>query len=284
MSSLPPVVILDRPQLAENIGAAARVMANFGLDELRLVAPRDGWPQGRAWASASGADWPLDGARVFDTVGDAIRDLHVVYAATARPRELVLPVAAPRETALALRGASLDGLRTGLLFGAERAGLETSDIALCAAVVTVPVDPRFRSLNLAQAVALLAYEWRMSADAEIPDAFQSRATPAESADVQGLLDHLENDLEASGFFFPVENRPSMVRNLRAVFSRAGLTEQEVRTLRGVVTALSKGRGRTLARMASKRQPPKKEGAADETPNFVRDGPAVGVLAGEPGET
>jgi tRNA/rRNA methyltransferase len=223
-------------------------MANFGLEELRLVAPRDGWPQGRAWASASGADWPLDGARLCADVPEALADLQLVYAATARPRELVLPVSAPREAALALRGASLEGLRTGLLFGAERAGLETADIALCAGVVTIPVDERFRSLNLAQAVALLAYEWRLSGGAEIPEAFRGRPVPADGAEIKGLLDHLEAELDAAGFFFPPENRPSMVRNLSAAFSRAGLTQQEARTLRGVVAALSKGRGRTLQRL------------------------------------
>ena len=134
-----PVVILNAPQLAENIGAVARVMGNFGLSELRLVNPRDGWPQGRAWAAASGADWPLDEARVFASVSEAIADLRLVYATTARPRELQLPVLTPRQSAAELRRAADEGLRTGLLFGGERAGLETADIALCQAVVTIPI-------------------------------------------------------------------------------------------------------------------------------------------------
>src|SRR5678815_2077865 len=156
--SATPVIILNAPQLAENIGAVARVMANFGLSELRLVSPRDGWPQERAWASASGADWPLDNAQLFTSVEDAIADLQRVYATTARPRELQLPILTPRVAAGKLAQAVADGEKVGLLFGAERAGLETADIALCQAVVTLPIDPRFRSLNLAQAVAINAYE------------------------------------------------------------------------------------------------------------------------------
>src|SRR6185437_12100463 len=158
----PPAVILDAPQLGENIGAAARIMANFGLSDLRLVNPRHGWPQERAWASASGADWPLNAARVYDSVAAAVADLTRVYATTARPRELRLPVITPREAAGELARAAAAGEATGLLFGGERAGLETADIALCQAVVTVPVDERFRSLNLAQAVAINAYEWGMT--------------------------------------------------------------------------------------------------------------------------
>src|SRR5689334_18130467 len=148
-SAAPPCIILNAPQLAENIGAAARVMANFGLTDLRLVKPRDGWPQERAWAAASGADWPLNAARVFDRVEDAIADLQVVYATTARPRELQLPVLTPRVAVARLAQACGGGQRVGVLFGGERAGLETADIALCQAVVTLPVDSRFRSLNLA---------------------------------------------------------------------------------------------------------------------------------------
>ncbi len=248
----PPVVILDRPQLAENIGAAARVMANFGLEELRLVAPRDGWPQSRAWASASGADWPLDGAQVFATVADAVADLRLVFAATARPRETQLPVRTPREAVAELRARSGEGWRAGVLFGAERAGLETSDIALCHAILTVPVGARFRSLNLAQAVAVTAYEWGVLAAGDVPPAaFDTLAAPAEGAETLRLYEHLEAELDAAGFFFPPENRPSMERNLRVALGRARFTAQEVRTLRGVITALVKGRGRTLARLAAR---------------------------------
>jgi tRNA/rRNA methyltransferase len=149
-----PVVILNEPQLAENIGAVARVMANFGLTDLRLVRPRDGWPQERAWASASGANWPLDGAKVYQRLEAAVADLRLTLATTARPRETQLPVMTPREAVTALRDGVGRGWNVGLLFGGERAGLETADIALSQGIVTVPVDSRFHSLNLAQAVAV----------------------------------------------------------------------------------------------------------------------------------
>ena len=253
----PPCVILNAPQLAENIGACARVMANFGLADLRLVNPRDGWPQERAWASASGADWPLDEAKVLTSVEDAIGDLQVVFATTARPRELQLPVLTPREAAAELARANAEGLRTGLLFGGERAGLETADIALCQAVVTIPIDPRFRSLNLAQAVALNAYEWRMTQADAPPPAFREGPPPADAAAMLGLFEHFERELDDAGFFHPPEKRPSMVQNLRSALSKARFSEQEVRTFRGVVTALSRGRGRVLEKLA--RQKAAREG-------------------------
>lgn len=252
-----PVVILNAPQLAENIGAVARVMANFGLSELRLVNPRDGWPQTRAWASASGADWPLDGARVFASVPEAAADLQLVLATTARPRELQLPVITPRAAAAELRRAAGEGLRAGLLFGGERAGLETADIALCQAVVTIPIDPKFRSLNLAQAVAVNAYEWWTAGQDAPPPAFREGAPPAEQGALLGLYEHLERELEAAGFFHPPEKTPSMVQNLRSALGRARFTDQEVRTFRGVVTALSRGRGKVLEKLARK--------AADQEP-------------------
>jgi tRNA/rRNA methyltransferase len=250
-AATPPAVILDRPQLAENIGSVARVMANFGLTDLRLVAPRDGWPQERAWTSASGANWPLDEAKVFATVGEAVGDLQLLYATTARPRETQLPVLTARAAAASLHSAAGNGLRVGLLYGAERAGLETSDIALSHGIVTIPVDPRFHSLNLAQAVAITAYEWRQTVmDVPLPK-FLGVAPPATQAATIGFYEHLEGELDAAGFFFPPENKPSMVRNLRVALGRARLTDQEVRTLRGVITALVKGRGRTLAKLAAR---------------------------------
>jgi tRNA/rRNA methyltransferase len=250
-STSKPVVILNAPQLAENIGSVARVMANFGLEELRLVNPRDGWPQERAWASASGADWPLNGARVFDDVAGAVADLQLVYATTARPRELQLPVITPRQAAGQLAEAVGQGLRVGLLFGGERAGLETADIALCQAVVTIPIDPRFHSLNLAQAVAINAYEWRTTVADAPPPKFREGAPPADGAALMGLYEHLERELTESGFFHPPEKTPSMVQNLRTALGRARFTDQEVRTLRGVVTALSRGRGKVLEKLAKK---------------------------------
>jgi len=250
-SSPAPVVILNAPQLAENIGAVARVMANFGLSELRLVNPRDGWPQERAWASASGADWPLNDAVVFQSVEAAMADLRLVYATTARPRELQLPILTPRRAAADLWAATGEGLRTGLLFGGERAGLETADVALCQAVVTIPIDPRFRSLNLAQAVAINAYEWRTTQLDAPPPAFREGPPPADSAALLGLYEHLEQELDAAGFFHPPEKFPSMSQNLRSALGRARFSDQEVRTFRGVVTALSRGRGKVLEKLAKK---------------------------------
>ncbi len=247
-----PVVILNAPQLAENIGSVARVMANFGLADLRLVNPRDGWPQERAWALASGAEWPLNAAQVFDDVESAIADLQVVFATTARPRELQLPVLTPRAAAADLYAASARGERTGLLFGGERAGLETADIALCQAVVTIPIDPRFRSLNLGQAVAISAYEWRTTLQDAPPPVFRELSPPADGAAMMGLFEHFERELDAAGFFHPPDKRPSMVQNLRSALAKARMSEQEVRTFRGVVTALSKGRGRVLAKLAKQK--------------------------------
>ena len=235
--------------MGENIGAAARVMANFGLSELRLVNPRDGWPQERAWSAASGADWPLNAARVFDRVEDAIADLQIVYATTARPRELQLPVLTPRVAMGDLAASIAQGRRVGVLFGGERAGLETADIALCQAVVTLPVDSRFRSLNLAQTVAITCYEWRLTQADAPPAAFRPAPPPADAAAMQGLYSHLEDELDAAGFFHPPEKKPSMVQNLRSALGRAGMSDQEVRTFRGVVTALSRGRGKVLEKLA-----------------------------------
>lgn len=253
-----PVIILDRSQMAENIGAVARVMANFGLDRLRLVSPRDGWPQDRAWPLASGADWVLDGVQVFDSVAAAVADLNIVFAATARPRETRQPVRTPREAARALYDDAASGLGVGFLFGSERAGLETTDIALCQGIITIPIDPRHQSLNLAQAVAINAYEWRTLVLDAPPPNFREGELPASGELLLGLYEHLERELDAAGFFHPPEKFRSMSQNLRVMLGRAHLSEQEVATLRGVVTALSKGRGRVLARLAAEKA---KEGEA-----------------------
>jgi len=246
---VPPVVILDRPQMAENIGAVARVMANFGLDTLRLVSPRDGWPQERAWATASGADWVLDGVQVFDSVAAAVADLNTVFATTARPRETRQPVRTPREASRILYDDRASGLNIGLLFGAERAGLETTDIALCQGIVTIPIDPRHQSLNLAQAVAINAYEWRTLVLDAPPPNFREGEPPADGALALGMYEHLERELDAAGFFHPPEKFRSMSQNLRVMLGRAAFSAQEVATFRGVITALSKGRGRVLERLA-----------------------------------
>ncbi|MDZ4369970.1 MAG: RNA methyltransferase [Phenylobacterium sp.] len=252
-SSFAPVVILNAPQLAENIGAVARIMANFGLSDLRLVNPRDGWPQERAWALASGAEWPLNDARVYGSVAEAIAGLQLVFATTARPRELSLPILTPRAAAAELARGASDGQAVGLLFGGERAGLETADIALCQAVVTIPIDPRFRSLNLAQAVAINAYEWRTTSADAPPPAFGAGPEPATGEAMLGLYEHLERELETAGFFHPPEKTPNMIQNLRSALAKARFTDQEVRTFRGVITALSRGRGRVLEKIARKRE-------------------------------
>jgi tRNA/rRNA methyltransferase len=252
----PPCVILDHPQLAENIGAVARVMANFGLTDLRLVAPQRGWPQQRAWEASSGADWVLDDAKLFDTLEPALADLHLVHATTARAREAVMPVLTPREAAANAHSASAEGLKVGLLFGAERAGLESSAVALAHAIVTIPVDARHHSLNLAQAVAINAYEWRLTVASGAPPQFRDGPPPADQTAMQGLYEQLEGELEDAGFFHPPEKKPSMIRNLRVALGRARFTDQEVRTFRGVITALCRGRGQTLAKMAAKDQAPR----------------------------
>ena len=250
----PPAVILDRSQLADNIGAVARVMANFGLEDLRLVSPRDGWPQDRAWATASGADWVLEGVRVFDSVAEAIADLNTVFATTSRPRETRQPVRTPRESARILYDDTASGLKIGLLFGGERAGLETGDIALCAGITTIPIDPKHHSLNLAQAVAINAYEWRTLILDAPPPRFREGDPPASGALALGMYEHLERELDEGGFFHPPEKRPSMVQNLRVMLGRAAFTEQEVATMRGAIHALAKGRGRVLAKLAAKTRP------------------------------
>lgn len=249
---IPPVVILDKSQLADNIGAVARVMANFGLSELRLVSPRDGWPQDRAWATASGADWVLDGVRVFDSVAEAIADLNTVFSTTARPRETRMPVRTPREAARVLYDDRASGLSVGLLFGGERAGLETTDIALTQGIVTIPIDPRHHSLNLAQAVAINAYEWRTLILDAPPPRFREGDPPASNELLVGMYEHLEKELDEGGFFHPPEKKRSMSQNLRVMLGRAAFSEQEVATFRGVIHALARGRGRVLAKLAAQK--------------------------------
>ncbi|MEO1774447.1 MAG: RNA methyltransferase [Pseudomonadota bacterium] len=236
-----PFTILVAPQMGQNIGAAARAMLNFGLDRMRLVAPRDGWPNPAAVATASGAGTVLDDARVFATTAEAVADCAVVYATTARPRELtkrvLTPEAAMREAAAHIA----DGTRVGILYGGERAGLANADIVGASAIVTVPVNPGFASLNLAQCVLLVSYEWRratVGAPAEVLSTGKSAL--ADKGDVTVMLDHLVAELEAAHFFFPEHKRPSMEANLRNLFERQSLTDQDVRTLFGVLRALADG--------------------------------------------
>ena len=237
-----PVVILVRPQLADNIGAVARAMANGGLFHLRLVAPRDGWPQEHAWRTASGADRILDQLTLHPTVADAVADLHRVYATCPRPRDVVIPLLTAREAASDVHQAAGRGLATGILFGPERAGLDSGDLAQADTLVRYPLNPDFASLNLAQAVMVMAYEWWTAADATPPRRLMTNATEvATKGALNGWLDHLIAELDACGFLRNAPKRPGMVHNIRHLFERGEVTEQEVRTLHGIVAGLSLGR-------------------------------------------
>ncbi len=237
-----PVVVLVRPQLAENVGSVARAMANGGLFHLRLVAPRDGWPQERAWRSASGADRILEEATVHPHVDDAVSDLHHVFATCPRPRHVVKPVLTARGGAAEMRAITGRGLRVGILFGPERAGLDSDDMARADALIRYPLNPGFSSLNLAQAVMIMAYEWWVSADDTPPRVLMTNETRVASKGVlANFMDHLVRELDACGFLRNLPKRPGMVRNLWHFFERGEVTEQELRTLHGVVTELSLGR-------------------------------------------
>jgi tRNA/rRNA methyltransferase len=246
-----PAVILIEPQLGENIGFAARAMANFGLAELRLVAPRDGWPNEKARAAAAGAGCIIERAKLFAGLDPAIGDLNFLLATTARPRGMVKPVLAPEHAARELAARGGRGERTGVLFGPERSGLDNDVLALADAIVTAPVDPSFASLSLPQAVLLISYEWLK---AQGPKPSLGRATqcdgpaaeglpcgdtrPATRAELLALFGHLEAELDRSGFLRPAEKRPTMVRAIRNMFHRMGATEQDVRTWRGIVASLA----------------------------------------------
>lgn len=246
-----PAVILLNPQLGENIGFAARAMANFGLFDLRLVAPRDGWPNPKAHAAAAGASALIEAAKLYDSLQEAIADLHFLAATTARSRDMVKPVMSPESAAGAMAGRIAEGLRCGILFGPERSGLDNEAIALADVIVTAPVDPAFASLSLPQTVLLTSYEWRKQTRGEAglgrATAFDGPAReglalphtrPAERSEVIGLFGHLESELDESGFLRPPEKRATMVRNIRNMFLRMGLTEQDVRSWRGIISALT----------------------------------------------
>lgn len=228
-----PVIILVNPQLGENIGAAARAMANFGLRELRLVDPRDGWPNEKARASAAKADHIIDGVAVFDTLEAALADLNFVYATTARQREMLKPVRGPSEAAETLRLKHKAGEKTGILFGRERWGLESVEVALADEIVTFPVNPAFASLNISQAVLLMSYEWMRTGEVSLPIS-EPESLPARKEDLFGLFEHLEEALEQENYFRPPHKRATMVENLRNIFQKAKLSQQEIHALRGVV--------------------------------------------------
>lgn len=239
----PPVVILVNPQLGQNIGGSVRAMLNFGLSELRLVAPRDGWPNPDADSMAAGALPVLEQAKVFATTAEAVADLTYVMAATARRRELEVPVVGTNDAGAQFRAWQSAGHRTGILFGPEKSGLTNEDVVLADAILTYPINPAFQSLNLAQAVGVFSYIWASSEGAVPPPVFQEKiGDPAKREDLIRMFEHMEDELQSSGFFYPEQKTTLMRRNIRAPFVRAQMTEQEVRTMRGVIKALTKGRG------------------------------------------
>ncbi len=236
-----PVIILVGPQMAENIGMAARAMANFGLTEMRLVSPRGGWPKKGAHSAASGAAHILKEAKLFDTAAEAVADLSFVFATTARERGQMKRVVGPREAASEIIQRSAGDQQVGIMFGRERTGLENDEISLADAIITFPVNPDFSSLNLAQAVLLVGYEWytKITADA-LPFHGEMFSPIANKTMVLSFFDYLETELDVAGFY-PPDKKPTMTRNMRDIFYRLEMTEQDVRTLRGAMKALVEAR-------------------------------------------
>ena len=234
-----PAIILVRPQLSENIGTTARAMLNCGLTDLRLVEPRENWLQDRAFAAASGADRVLLAAQEFATTAEAVADLQRVWASTARNRFMVKDVDSPRGAAAIMRRIVAEGQTVGVMFGPERTGLENEDIALADTVLSVPTNPDYSSLNLAQCVLLVGYEWYQAGMVEPPKAMTKGAEPpADKAKLFAFFEHLERELDACGFLRVVDKRPGMVRNIRNMFQRAHLTGQEIQTLHGMIHELA----------------------------------------------
>ncbi len=228
-----PVIVLVRPQLGENIGKAARAMLNFGLTEMRLVAPRDGWPNPSAGPAASGADIVLQNAQVYDSVADAVADCEHVYATTVRKRGVTKPVVTPEVAGQAIHAGPG---RSAILFGPERSGLETDDVAVARSIITVPINPEFGSLNLAQAVILVAYEWSKGVELAQPPEVDM-PLPAPQDELDGMIGQLDALLVAAGFFFPPDRAPAVRRTLRTLLTKPGWSSGEVRTVRGVLSAL-----------------------------------------------
>ena len=249
-----PAVILMEPQLPDNIGMVARACANFGLDGLRLVAPRDGWPNEKARIAASGANYIIDDATAHPSLDDAMADLNYLVATTARQRDLRKSVLTPEQAAVELKTRIARGERCGILFGRERNGLETGEVAVADAVVMIPVNSRFASLNLAQSVLILGYEWMKAGERAtlgrvttyerplVPGLYLNDDAPATREAMMGLFQHIEDELDRLGFFNPIEKRPTVIHKVRTMLLRMGATEQEVRTLRGIVATLAKGKG------------------------------------------
>jgi tRNA/rRNA methyltransferase len=235
-----PAIILCEPQLGENIGTAARAMANFGLWDLRIVNPREGWPNEKAVSAASKADHVISKVRVFKTLEAAVADLSLIFATTARRRDLQKEVFGPDEAAQRMVAHIAGGSHAGLLFGRERWGLYNEEVAIADAIVTLPVEAAFASLNIAQAVLVLAYEWRRHSDLGAKLLFtDSMAEVAPRAELFGLFGHLEEALDRAGFFTAPDKRPTVIDNLRAMLSRANFSSQEIRTLRGVISSIDR---------------------------------------------
>jgi tRNA/rRNA methyltransferase len=248
-SAVPPAIVLVRPQLGENIGKAARAMLNFGLTDLRLVSPRDGWPNPAAGPAASGADVVLERARVFDSVAEAVADCAHVYATTVRKRGLVVPVVTPEEAAAELRGLAEPA---AILFGAERSGLETDEVAIAQKILTVPINPEFRSLNLAQAVILVAYEWSKHAELAIPTEGEPAEPRAAHAHLEGLIGQVNEALDEVGYFFPPDRTPTTLNSIRTILTKPGWSAREIQALRGMIRAIThpRQRGRSSNRSNS----------------------------------
>lgn len=234
-----PAVILVETQMGENIGATARAMANFGLSDLRLVTPRMDWPSPQAEAMAVSAVDIVKNARIYTSLEAALEDIHISYAATARPRYMVKPVLSSKELGAHTIAPMQAGKHTALLFGPERTGLTNEQIALANYIVTIPVNPQFSSLNLAQSVVLLSYEW-FTAQQNLPVLENIPIVPelATHGEVTGLFDHLEGALEQKGFFKTADKKPGMITSIRNIFKRIELTSQDVRTLRGIIRSLT----------------------------------------------
>ena len=228
-----PIFVLVRPQLGQNIGKAARAMLNFGLTDMRLVAPRDGWPNPDAGPSASGADIVLENAQLFDTVEAAIADCSHVFASTVRRRDLVMPVLGPEQMADRIHASTE---RSAIMFGAERSGLETEEVALANALVTVPINPQFGSLNLAQAVILLAYEWSKRTELAQPPVKELEPA-APHGEVEGLMGQLNEELDKKGYFHPPSRTQATKNTLRTIFTKTGWSSREVKAVRGIIRAL-----------------------------------------------
>jgi len=250
-----PVVVLVNPQLGENIGTAARAMANFDLSEMRIVEPRDGWPNKKALSASSGAHWILEGAKTYASLSEALADMHFVYATTARPRGMTKHVLTPEQAGHDMRTRVARGEHVAILFGRERWGLTNDEVTLADVIITAPVNPAFASINIAQAVLLVGYEWYKEQAPTLgqgtpelpaihaPGLQMPDTRPATKQELYGFFEHLERELDEAGFFKTAEKKPGMMRNIRNLFSRTELSEQEVRSLRGMVASLTRAHQR-----------------------------------------